>query len=466
MDLAAAILAKTPLPTRLDTADFRMVFGKGIRARAFFSARTTEQKYLQEIQQIIADFAAGKINKAKAREMMLRWLDHLGYDPKTGFPSAPGMVPRAEPDSLRDLSSMMRLNLIAETQKELVASAARIAAETPVSVMLYPAWRLERYDMVTKPRGTWELRWRAAGDAVDWEGACRSEMVALKNSPIWQALGDGAGDYFDTLGNPYPPFAFNSGMSWTPVDAEEGASLGLDVSEASVPEASPAPSSKEIALALKAMPPESRETFMKQLKAEKLSLNKAQQCPDDGRFLDKEGNCTNCRGSADDNAPAADQPPKKIPGTDHPMIGHKGDWKSAGFKSGAEMPTDTAAKTITAKEGISRLRKGESVKSPLGDTLHFDDVTRKHLYQGRDRGKAAERLRELDQVRAAIENPHEIWQSPKSGRRSYVHFTTDTKGRRVLNAVDEAGGHVYAWHSSASSFDHWRKGGLLYVRPS
>ena len=52
-------------------------------------------------------------------------------------------------------------------------------------------------------------------------------MVALKASPIWDSLGNGAGGYDDTLGNPYPPFAFNSGM-WTDdvsrTDAEE---LGL-----------------------------------------------------------------------------------------------------------------------------------------------------------------------------------------------------------------------------------------------
>ena len=52
-------------------------------------------------------------------------------------------------------------------------------------------------------------------------------LVALKNSPIWQALGDGVGGYNDTLGNPYPPFAFDSGMAWVGVDRSECIKLGL-----------------------------------------------------------------------------------------------------------------------------------------------------------------------------------------------------------------------------------------------
>ena len=52
-------------------------------------------------------------------------------------------------------------------------------------------------------------------------------MVALKSSPIWQALGDGAGGFRDTLGNPYPPFAFGSSYAWVHVDRLEARELGL-----------------------------------------------------------------------------------------------------------------------------------------------------------------------------------------------------------------------------------------------
>lgn len=52
-------------------------------------------------------------------------------------------------------------------------------------------------------------------------------MVALKNSGVWEALGDGAGGYEDTLGNSFPPFAFNSGMDCDEVSYQECVELGL-----------------------------------------------------------------------------------------------------------------------------------------------------------------------------------------------------------------------------------------------
>jgi len=48
-------------------------------------------------------------------------------------------------------------------------------------------------------------------------------MVALKSSGIWQALGD----FEDGLGNPYPPFAFNSGMILQDVERDEAVKLGV-----------------------------------------------------------------------------------------------------------------------------------------------------------------------------------------------------------------------------------------------
>ena len=77
------------------------------------------------------------------------------------------------------------------------------------------------------PREDWPARWRAAGNSVGWEGALQGRFIALKNSPIWQALGDGAGGFTDTLGNPYPPFAFSSGMDWVAVDRDTCEKLGL-----------------------------------------------------------------------------------------------------------------------------------------------------------------------------------------------------------------------------------------------
>jgi len=67
-----------------------------------------------------------------------------------------------------------------------------------------------------------------AGDAAAY-GALgnHGRMAALKSSGIWQALGDGAGGYLDTLGNPYPPFAFNSNMWTRELSRAEAVELGL-----------------------------------------------------------------------------------------------------------------------------------------------------------------------------------------------------------------------------------------------
>ena len=74
--------------------------------------------------------------------------------------------------------------------------------------------------------------------------------MALKSSPIWAALGNGAGGFKDTLGNPYPPFAYSSGMGWEDVDRETAEQLGLvkpDDELAALNGESLSPSSDEIA---------------------------------------------------------------------------------------------------------------------------------------------------------------------------------------------------------------------------
>ena len=76
----------------------------------------------------------------------------------------------------------------------------------------------------------------------------KDRFIALKTSPIWQALGDGAGGFRDTLGNPYPPFAYSSGMAWVAVDRETCERLGLSGPEPeTVPSASLSPAEKDIA---------------------------------------------------------------------------------------------------------------------------------------------------------------------------------------------------------------------------
>jgi hypothetical protein len=213
---AEEILAKAVMPTGLSSAEIRDTVSAEIRRRSFFSARTAEAEYLQKARQVCADVAAGRIGKAKARELMARFLAETGYDGTAGGPGP-----------ITDVGSEERLNLIVDTQRDMAHSVARLEAQTPEVLDQFPAWRLRRYGERKDPRN-WELRWIEAYQQVGGEGCAKNgELVALKSSPIWAALGSGAGKYTDTLGNPYPPFAFNSGMDWDDVDYEECRRLGI-----------------------------------------------------------------------------------------------------------------------------------------------------------------------------------------------------------------------------------------------
>ena len=129
----------------------------------------------------------------------LRKLAQLGYDPEVGFPQDMAQIPPAERGSLQDLSSESRLNLVLETNTRIAANYGRmVEGNTPYARHAYPAWELVRLYTRVVPRGTpdshtagWSVRWQDAGKAVGWEGAVSQPMIARKDSPIWQALGDG-----------------------------------------------------------------------------------------------------------------------------------------------------------------------------------------------------------------------------------------------------------------------------------
>ncbi len=174
----------------------------------------------------------------------------------------------------------------------MAASAARLAEETDDTLDLFPAWRLTRFMWPNgKPRD-WAVRWAAAGNAVGWQGACREEMVARKDSPIWQSLGDGAGGFTDTLGNPYPPFAFNSGMGWEDVDRDEAEALGLEL-DAPVRLAPPslAVGEDEADRARERF----GDVFTDAMREAIAAYNEAGRCPNDGAFLPADGACRSPR---------------------------------------------------------------------------------------------------------------------------------------------------------------------------
>lgn len=213
---------KSLLPTTLGSEEIRGTIAADILRRSVFSARMASATYLAKIRDVCSRVLAGEINQATAVHELMQTLADMGHSPQDG-------------GGLKNPASLRRLNLIVDTQTQMAASVARIDNQTESTIALWPAWELIRFESRRVPRQDWARRWRDAGDMVGWQGALQNRYIALKSSPIWAALGAGAGGFSDTLGNPYPPFAYSSGLDWREVTADECKRLGLSTGTATKP---------------------------------------------------------------------------------------------------------------------------------------------------------------------------------------------------------------------------------------
>jgi hypothetical protein len=120
---------------------------------------------------------------------------------------------------LTDITSTRRLSLIWNFQVASANAKAAYKADLDPNLLdAFPGYRLIRVESRRVPRD-WYERWGEAGAAVGWEGASKTELIALKTSPIWTAL--------SRFGRPTPPFDFQSGMGWEDIDRAEAEALGL-----------------------------------------------------------------------------------------------------------------------------------------------------------------------------------------------------------------------------------------------
>ena len=459
----ANIAGKHPVATGLTSQQLALL-DREAKERALFSARTTEQRYVAAMQDVLEDLVAGDIDLAGARKRLKGILDDFGYTPEHGFPDAEA-VEAAKPGTIEDLSSFGRLNLVMDTNEGMAASVSRLAEETDETLDLFPAWRLVRFMEPNGEPRDWALRWAVAGEEVNWEGACREEMVARKDSPIWQALGDGAGGFTDTLGNPYPPFAFNSGMGWEDVDRDEAEALGLELDEpVRIERPSLGVSEAEVDLAREHY----GDTFANLLLGEYGMANEEKRCRKDGTFLDEHGVCHSTRheGHADDESYAgyrkmAQERPEAFRAASEQLAAFK-DRKTGKPKYSNIEDLFAQAKAVPP-ERIERLKEGFNDVCPLheavafltakpkvtdvtGATISFDRWLVSHYLLGdrrRDNEPKLGNLRELPRAVLAIRTRQPF---PKPNKRGVAQFQYSLAHPETNAYVYCDSGVVSGWH--------------------
>lgn len=133
-----------------------------------------------------------------------------------------GIVGDAADGSIRleNLASTTRVDLTIKTTRMVNESLKQLEeASDPLQKELNPCWCAVRDEYRKEPRD-WPSIWNEAANRVMWEGVAKgtTDMVARKDSPIWNELGTG---FDDSVGNPYPPFFWGSGVGWEVVTEEE-----------------------------------------------------------------------------------------------------------------------------------------------------------------------------------------------------------------------------------------------------
>jgi hypothetical protein len=192
-------LARTLLPTDLRSQLLSQI-PPALKERMFFVSGMTRADELTRVGESIDDILLGSTTRDAQRAKLKLLVDQMG---------APAL-------------SDARLNLILDTNVQMAEGFGSFVQGQGAGVLdAWPAQELVRMNVPKVPRD-WPDRWETAGgELVDGD-----RMVAAKDDDLWNRLGDP--DLFDDgLGNPYPPFAFNSGMDVADVTREEAERLGV-----------------------------------------------------------------------------------------------------------------------------------------------------------------------------------------------------------------------------------------------
>mgnify|MGYP000971765383 CR=1 FL=1 len=219
-------LSRRLLPTSLGSREIAMKLDGEVKRAAMFSARVESARVLQRLRDVVGTIVGGATPESEAarasgdaplllslpdaKEALRQEIVATGYQP------AP-----EDAGTIKDQTSDARLTLMVEINEAVTHGHGRwVAGNDPEVFDAFPAWELVRISPAAEPRN-WALRWMMAGGT-----SFGGRMIALKGSPVWDALGN-AKLFPDALGNPYPPFAYNSGMDVREISRAEATRLGL-----------------------------------------------------------------------------------------------------------------------------------------------------------------------------------------------------------------------------------------------
>jgi len=215
-DAIAKIKGKTPVVSKLKSREWEAV-PLAFRERGQFSAGVESVKVMGQVQSKLLNavshhrelLANGK-ERYVSRDSFIRDIRKAVME--EGLDTGRGNV-------LTNIAAPRRIGLIYDMQRAQAAGYARWKMDNDADALaILPAWRLGESTAKT-PRADWVSKWQAAGNAVNWQGASRTDFVALKTSPIWTKL--------SRFGTPWPPFDWGSTRELEDVWRDEAERLGL-----------------------------------------------------------------------------------------------------------------------------------------------------------------------------------------------------------------------------------------------
>lgn len=201
MTASEKILQKALVGSNLDSRQWNSVQA-GLRDRAFFSSQVASMRVLHAAREMVAERAGGDLSASDFRLEMRKVLGADGYDAGENR------------GTIKDLMTKARLDVIQKTNVEQARGYIHhLEATAPGAFAAFPAQELVRVRQRKQPRD-WAKRWKDNGGKL-YEG----RMIAIVDDPIWTAISD--------FGNPFPPYAFGSGMGVRAVKKSEAVRLGV-----------------------------------------------------------------------------------------------------------------------------------------------------------------------------------------------------------------------------------------------